>query len=239
MAERMRLLRAHFAGRIDPFASAIFVFPLFLLYQLGILFGARGRNGVDYLTDLLIRLCDRDPVLFVQLLVAMTGAYLLALAWLRRKGHLHPGAFVPVLVESTVYAFFMGAVITALMARFFDFLPGVAIVQAGFVDVLVISAGAGFHEELIFRAGLFMALIRVFDTPLPTWLAMPAALVVSSMVFALAHHVGGAAEPFTLVAFVYRSLAGVIFGLLHYHRGFAVAVWTHALYDVFVLSSAG
>ena len=32
-------------------------------------------------------------------------------------------------------------------------------------------------------------------------------MIVSSMVFALAHHLGGGGEPFTMVAFVDRSLA--------------------------------
>jgi hypothetical protein len=35
---------------------------------------------------------------------------------------------------------------------------------------------------------------------------------------------------------VYRSLAGVIFGLIYHWRGFAVAAWTHTLYDVFVFT---
>ena len=37
---------AHFGGRIDPFTSAVLVFPLFLTYQLGILGrGGSGQNG--------------------------------------------------------------------------------------------------------------------------------------------------------------------------------------------------
>ncbi len=233
----MRVVRAHFAGRIDPFTSAILVFPLFLFYQLGILFGARGRNGVDYVTDLLIRLCDRDLALFVQLLIAMTGIYGAVLWWLRRRGRFDPRAFLPVILESAVYALFMGALIAAVMVRFFEFVPQLAVARGGLTDILVISAGAGFHEELIFRAGLFQGLRQLLDAPLPGWIATPSALAASSIMFSLAHHLGVAAEPFTSVAFVYRTLAGVIFGLLYLFRGFAVAVWTHGLYDVFVLSS--
>ncbi|MCA9638481.1 MAG: CPBP family intramembrane metalloprotease, partial [Myxococcales bacterium] len=61
-------------------------------------------------------------------------------------------------------------------------------------------------------------------------------LVISSLVFSLAHHVGPAAEAFTFDAFVYRTLAGVFFAIVYQLRGFAVAAWTHALYDVYVLS---
>ena len=62
------------------------------------------------------------------------------------------------------------------------------------------------------------------------------ALVVSSVVFSLAHHIGPSGEAFTFAAFVYRMLAGAFFALVYQVRGFAVAAWTHALYDVFVLS---
>ncbi|NJK33389.1 MAG: hypothetical protein HC927_13860 [Deltaproteobacteria bacterium] len=34
----------HLSGRVDPLTSAIFVFPLFIIYQLGILFPA-GATG--------------------------------------------------------------------------------------------------------------------------------------------------------------------------------------------------
>ena len=66
--------------------------------------------------------------------------------------------------------------------------------------------------------------------------AWTAALVVSSLAFAAVHHVGPAGEEWTAVAFVYRTLAGAYFGVVYQLRGFAVAAWTHTLYDVYVLS---
>jgi membrane protease YdiL (CAAX protease family) len=103
----------------------------------------------------------------------------------------------------------------------------------------VISAGAGFHEELIFRVivmGGLAWLLTGLTGPGRAWIV---ALVLSSLVFSLAHHVGPVGEPFTFAAFVYRTLAGVFFALVYHVRGFAVAAWTHALYDVYVLSLTG
>jgi hypothetical protein len=60
--------------------------------------------------------------------------------------------------------------------------------------------------------------------------------VLSSLAFSLAHHIGPAGEAFRFSAFVYRTLAGVFFAAIYQVRGFAVAAWTHALYDVYVLS---
>ena len=103
----------------------------------------------------------------------------------------------------------------------------------------VISAGAGLHEELIFRVlgmGGLGFLLSGLTGRRRAWLF---ALVLSSLIFSLAHHVGPAGEPFTYAAFVYRSLAGVFFAMVYQLRGFAVAAWTHALYDVYVLSLHG
>jgi hypothetical protein len=45
--------------------------------------------------------------------------------------------------------------------------------------------------------------------------------------------IGG--EPWKLGVFVYRFLCGLFFATLFQTRGFAVAVYTHALYDIYVL----
>lgn len=238
MSRTSAALRRHFAGRLDTFTSAILVFPLFVAYQAGILFGPRGRNGADLVTDALIRLCSRDLTLYLQLLAAMVAVYLAVLLWLRRRGRFHPRAFLPMLLESTLYGFFMGGVIQTIIVRADRLVPLLALGDVGAADVVVIAAGAGFHEELVFRVGLMGGLIRLARmplVPLGPMAGLIAALVASSLIFALAHHVGPGSEPFTLLAFVYRSLAGAIFGLIWHTRGFAVAAWTHTLYDVFVM----
>jgi len=232
-------LRRHFSGRIDPFTSAVLIFPLFLTYQIGILAGAHGRNGADYITDALIRLCDRDLDTYLQLLAGMVAVYAGTLIWLRRSGRFHPRAFLPMLAESALYGFFMGGVIRVLIVRADRIVPFLALADPGLGDAIVISAGAGFHEELVFRAVVMGGLLRVAATPLMPLgrvAGLVVALTVSSLLFSLVHHIGPQAEPFTLLAFVYRSLAGAIFGLIWHTRGLAVAVWTHALYDLFVLT---
>jgi hypothetical protein len=52
-------------------------------------------------------------------------------------------------------------------------------------------------------------------------------------VFSYAHHLAG--EPFHRSVFAYRALAGVVFGLICWHRSLAHAVYAHTLYDVWVL----
>lgn len=240
-------LANHLSGRVDPLTSAILIFPLFIIYQLGILL-SRGLNGVDFVTASLVQLCERDLGNYLIVLSGMLLAYAAILLLLRQRETFDPKAFVPVLAESTFYALSMGSIILFAMHRFVDLVPGLsagsqlsAALAEGlsFLDVVVISAGAGLHEELIFRlvgvGGLSWLLAGTMGEK-QAWIS---ALIVSSLVFSLAHHLGPHGEPFAFAAFVYRTLAGVFFALVYQVRGLAVAVWTHAIYDVYVLAVVG
>ena len=57
---------------------------------------------------------------------------------------------------------------------------------------------------------------------------------IAATVFSLAHYLGPLGDHFTLTSFVFRALAGLWFTLVYRLRGFAVAVYAHALYDLFV-----
>ena len=234
-AKRPGPLRTYLSGRVDPLTSAIVVFPLFAIYQLGILTN-RGQNGVDFVTRALIDLVERDLGNYLVILTAALLAYAAILVILRRFGASSPRLFVPVLVESTFYALSMGSLILFVMSRIANVFPGLVIGGRGPLDILVISAGAGFHEELIFRVigmGGTAWLLSGIMGRRRAWLV---ALVLSSLAFSLAHHLGPMGEDFVFAAFLYRTLAGVFFALVYQLRGFAVAAWTHALYDVYVLS---
>ena len=62
------------------------------------------------------------------------------------------------------------------------------------------------------------------------WIAAP----IAAVVFSAAHYVGALGDQFTLASFTFRALAGLWFTLVYRFRGFAVAVYTHTLYDLFV-----
>jgi hypothetical protein len=48
--------------------------------------------------------------------------------------------------------------------------------------------------------------------------------------------VGELGESFDMMTFVFRGVCGLVFTLIYQFRGFAPAVWTHALYDIWVLA---
>ena len=104
-------------------------------------------------------------------------------------------------------------------------------------EALVISLGAGVHEELVFRLGIMAggaALLRHLGTPF-AW-AVGLAAACSAILFSLAHHMGAHGEPFHLDVFTYRLLAGSVFCVIFYYRSLAHAVYTHFLYDLYVLA---
>ena len=70
------------------------------------------------------------------------------------------------------------------------------------------------------------------------WVAITVALLVSSVLFSAMHHIPPYGDPPQLGVFMFRVLAGCFFGLIYWLRGFAIAVYTHALYDIYVLLAA-
>jgi hypothetical protein len=239
----MGTLGNHLSGRVDPLTSAILVFPLFMIYQLGILL-SRGLNGVDFVTASFVQLCERDLGNYLIMLSGLLVGYAAILLLLRQRDSFDPKAFVPVLAESAFYALTMGSIILFVMHRFVELVPGLATGQLAaalasglnFLDIVVISAGAGLHEELIFRLLGIGGLSWLLAGAMGEKQAWVMALLISSLTFSLAHHLGPSGEAFEFAAFCYRALAGVMFALIYQVRGFAVAVWTHAIYDVYVLS---
>lgn len=63
---------------------------------------------------------------------------------------------------------------------------------------------------------------------------MVLAVLVSSLVFAVAHYVGHAGDTFYWFSFLFRFVAGVFFSILFIYRGFGIAAGTHAVYDILV-----
>jgi hypothetical protein len=59
--------------------------------------------------------------------------------------------------------------------------------------------------------------------------------LVSAAIFSGVHYVGALGDTFAVGSFVFRFVLGLALTLIYVLRGFAAAVWTHALYDAWVL----
>ena len=124
--------------------------------------------------------------------------------------------------------------------------------NAGFLVKLIAFMGAGIYEEFLFRLCLIpvtYAALRALLLP-HRW-SVGGTIVLTSLVFSLAHYLGPAADGQSLsllteavarvqssrtlwFSFVFRTLAGMFFAALFFLRGFGITVGTHAVYDVFV-----
>lgn len=223
--------------------SLVLVFPLFLIYQIGVLFTLPVLNGADFLTVFLFRNLRLSTGNYLAYTFAVTVGFAIAVAVLRHKQRFDPKLIVPVLVESAIYALTMGSLIVFVMTRALGISPQLAgggvggfVAQQGIGTRIVMSLGAGVYEETVFRLGILSGLVVLFDRVLGLrrWLAFVIALVLSAVLFSAMHHIPPYGDPLHAGIFIFRVLAGLCFGLLFWYRGFAIAVYTHALYDLYV-----
>lgn len=213
-------------GHGDLEASFVLIFPLLLAYAVGVLFTGR-INGADVVTRLLYTISgSRTTYLLLYACFA-----LLFLLWIRRGNRwstLRLEVAAPVILEAAIYALTLGALISLVLDR----LLGLSLDGRSVVGAL----GAGVHEELVFRLGMFGGFVALLSG-LERRFAVVLALVTSSLLFAAAHHLGAHGEPFTTHAFAFRTLAGIAFGAIFWFRSLAHAVYAHVLYDLVVAAS--
>ena len=219
--------------RHDPLTSIVLVIPVFLLYHLGILL-IEVRNGVDYFTEATLAILQQNVWAYLAVTLVIAGGLFGAAWFLRKRGKIKPASLLPIVLESLVWAIVM----TFLVGWATQQLTSIQIGpnRLGPFEKLIMSAGAGLHEEIVFRVGLFaggtLALERIAKWK--PWQAALVAGVASSLMFSLIHYIGPLSDPFTIGSFVFRALAGGYLAAIYRFRGFAVAVYTHALYDVLV-----
>ncbi len=224
---------AYLKQRHDPLTGLLLTIPVFLLYHLGIL-AIDLRNGVDLVSTLTFELLDRSLLAYVGVTIGYAAAIALAAYVLRRRGSIKPAELLPVLGESILLAIVMLVLVGWATNHLVDWQIGPT--RMGPFTKVVMAAGAGFHEELVFRVGLFGGgtlvlhkLARLSEAK-AAWIAA----LLSSVVFSAIHYVGPLGDDFQLVSFVFRLLAGLYLAAVYRFRGFAVAVYTHAIYDVIV-----
>jgi hypothetical protein len=214
------------------------VFPVLLIYELGVLaLGLRQRNGADLITDEIGSRVGYGS--FGLFLICVFFALLL---YLRKSQSFDWSALVPVMLESAIYALTMGTLIVFVMVDLLHLNPRMAVAaaapaaSAGPITNVVLAMGAGIHEELFFRLFVLGGTAYVLErVGLRRFAAVTAAFVLSSALFSAAHHIGPYGDPLRVGVFTYRFLAGLMFGALFWFRGFAVAVYTHAFYDIYVM----
>ncbi|MEZ6057271.1 MAG: CPBP family intramembrane glutamic endopeptidase [Planctomycetaceae bacterium] len=244
-----------------PFAALLFLLPLLAIYEFGVLsLGVESviaRNGADcWMRGWLMQVGMTHhwvlPLLVVGVLITwhvQTGD-----RW-RCSFETLKGMFG----ESLLFAILLVTFGQLLNLGFRHYgletasIPGDAQRQSSVVASRAISfIGAGVYEEVLFRLAAIPACFYLLRAILvPRSLAVATSVVGTSLLFALAHYLGGTVDGFApsqivntawhiadtpalWYSFAFRLLAGLCFSMLFVLRGFGITVGSHALYDLLV-----
>ncbi|HEX2207050.1 MAG TPA: CPBP family intramembrane glutamic endopeptidase [Longimicrobium sp.] len=225
--------------------SLLFALPLLVLYELGAMMISSGgggmRNGADVLLRTLLAAGGLNGTLAFTAALAVGAAVLVGLEQKRKRVPIRTGYLGGMLAESVAYAIVFGGIIAAATHLVLGGVVRMAadggnITTMPIFDGVVLSLGAGIYEELLFRVlltgGLFGLLLAA---GVRRTTAGVIAVVVSAFIFSAFHYIGPYAYPLELNSFTFRFIAGLAFSALYMVRGFGIAAWTHALYDVFLV----
>ncbi len=240
--------------RPSPFVELALVLPVFLIYHLGVVF-LDIQNATDFLTFGMLTLADGSKLRYLGLTACIGIALALIFLALGRGQAFQRKKFIQIALEGVAYAVIMRLISGLAITKLFAVAGKVG--DTGPVEGLVLSCGAGFYEEIAFRVVLFglgaKLLLWFFSheqLSLTTVAGggankrklsgrgMAAAAVwavVSAAIFSGIHYVGALGDPFELKSFLFRFLLGLCLTTVYLLRGFAAAVWTHAVYDIWVL----
>ncbi len=221
-----------------PWYSLVFILPLVVLYELLALLinwdsADQLRNGADVLVRQILEVFGLSTPYILGILFAagVIGAWL----WHRRQhssSAVKGGYLAGMLLESLLWAGLMLVFLNGTDSLFMMITTSDPVLQGAFLAI-----GAGLYEEGVFRLVLVTGLATFFQRVMD-WqqqIAWGIAIAAAAAVFSLFHFIGGTGELFTWNSFGYRSVAGIILGLLFTYRGFGITVYTHTIYNFLVL----
>jgi membrane protease YdiL (CAAX protease family) len=233
-----------------PLVDLGLTLPIFLVYHLGVVF-LRVRNATDLFTQPLLKLAEGSITLYLLITLGIGAAFAGVFFVLGRKQKFNPKRLVQIVIEGALYAIVLRFTGSYVVGHLFAASRPDAMGPNPFEGVIM-SFGAGFYEELAFRVILFglgaKALVWLFArqklgvvATSPVRLTMRAIAVMAiwslacAAIFSGVHYVGSMADTFRVTTFTFRLVLGLVLTLIYATRGFAAAVWAHALYDVWVL----
>ena len=250
--------------RSGPITDLALTLPIFLGYHLGVVF-MPVRNAADVVTTQLQHLADFNLWAYAATTVLIGALYVTPLLMAGRGKHLQPGRFAWMSTEGVLYAVVMRLVAGYAVAQLLAAVAGGDLGMIGLMNAApalsssveaagtstvmserlagaVMSLGAGFYEELVFRVGIYgvgglliLFLFNITGQAMRLFSRILWALVAAA-VFSGWHYVGALSDDFDLTTFSFRAICGLVFTAIYHFRGFAPAVWTHALYDLWVLA---
>ena len=231
-------MNSYWRSTRSPLYSFLFTIPLFFIYEIGIFLTSSDdmfilRNGADALMRQILAtfgiagLYWIGAIFFIGFIITFI---------LQRKyweeTQIHSDYFLLMMMESVAWS----ALIYFLMSNFYLLLMNPT--GSMLVQQVTLAVGAGIYEEFLFRvlliAGISVILGFIFQwsDKSRNW----AAMVIAAGIFSSFHFIGEYGDFFSFNIFMVRFLAGIVLGALYFLRGFGITAWSHAVYDLIVLT---
>ena len=222
----------------SPLYSFLFTVPLFLIYEIGIFLTSSDdmfvlRNGADALMRQILATFGITGLYWIGVIFFI--GFIITFILQRKfweETQIHSDYFLLMTVESVGWS----VLIYFLMTNVYLLLMNPT--GSMLVQQVTLAVGAGIYEEFLFRvlliAGISVILGFIFQWSDKTrnW----AAMVIAAGIFSSFHFIGEYGDFFSFNIFMVRFLAGIVLGTLYFLRGFGITAWSHAVYDLIVLT---
>ena len=228
---------SYFIQTKSSFYSFLFTIPLFIIYEIGIIFLSKDdiivvRNGADFLMRAILESFGIFGLygLGAIFLIGFIVTYVFFLGDKDSSDIKTEYLFIMVF-ESVVWAILLYILLSKFMVLLMIPIGKVVLQQ------VILAVGAGIYEEFLFRVLLISGLssIIVFVFLWEERGANIAALIIAAAIFSGFHFMGEYGDYFTMELFLLRFFAGIIVGILYYARGFGITAYAHSIYDLIVL----
>ena len=219
----------------DAWTDLGLTLPIFIAYHLGVVF-LPVRNAADPVTSELRGLANHSMLLYAGLTLGIGAAFVIILAVLGKRETIQKKKFLFIAIEGALYACLMRFAGAYVIGSLRLGPPGG---NGGVFTSVVMSLGAGFYEEIAFRVGIFgvgaFVIQKLLGKGVRGILLTAVWAVIGAAVFSGWHYVGPLSDAWNLQSFLFRAVCGLCLTAIYAFRGFAPAVWTHALYDIWAM----
>lgn len=206
-----------------------------VLYEVAItLSGSSVKNTADVIVKTPLEIFGRNGTLIFNLIIISIFFY--AAFHLEKKNPPSFRIYIVMFLESAIYALLLGKTSQFLVNQFMlSTLSNPTLSTKGIA--IILSIGAGVYEEIVFRLLLLSALYFVFVKicKINDGISGFLSIVIGAIIFSSMHHIGSLSDTFSIEGFLFRFMAGLILSTIFIFRGLGIAVYTHALYDVWVV----
>lgn len=219
----------------SPLYSLVFILPLVIIYET-LIFTMNHSDivGIRNGADVLVRQFFAMFGIYGFYLVGFVIMVVLFLIYYfqekeKKQQPFYRQFFLLMFMESMFYAYLLHIVMNKLL---FITLMDVESLNIG--EKIAMCIGAGVYEELIFRIIFLQAIyiLSKFVFRFSKTISIIVAIAISSFIFSWFHYIGIFGDQLEIISFLFRFLAGAILGTIFFFRGYGIAVYAHALYDL-------